>query len=70
MIGEMLAQLKDQLSDTYKKLNEAEVEIATLNKQIEKMKCCGNCKHFNWDDAGGTVSCEKDCLMFSKWEIE
>lgn len=42
----------NQLFDEYKKL---EKENAELTKQIEQLKCCGNCKH--WD----CVNTQKYC---------
>ena len=31
-------------------LAQALKEIADLKAQIEKMKCCGNCEHFNFNE--------------------
>lgn len=38
MMTEMLIQLTDQLGDTYKKLNEAEIEIVTLKARIKELE--------------------------------
>jgi hypothetical protein len=27
-----------------------DIKIRELEQQIEKMKCCGNCKHFNFNE--------------------
>ena len=46
--------------------------ISYLEAQIEKMKCCGNCKHEN--DSNTDYYCE-DCKRFAgetnieKWEL-
>lgn len=40
-------------------------EVAELKQQIEKMRCCGNCKHIYKDCAK-----EKDCKQnkYKHWE--
>lgn len=52
-----------------------EKRIAELETQIEKMKCCENCKHHYW--AGGADLCcrlrENECkdkIKLEKWEFE
>ncbi|WP_294429195.1 hypothetical protein [uncultured Treponema sp.] len=52
-----------------------EKRIAELEAQIEKMKCCENCKHHYW--AGGADLCcrlrENECkdkIKLEKWEFE
>ena len=53
------------------KNKELEKENAELKEQIEKMKCCGNCKHEN--DSNTNYYCE-ECKRFAnetdvdKWE--
>lgn len=53
----------------------------TLEKQIEKMKCCGNCKYSNQESAysivckvGGVDKCDyintDDTQVCDKWEIK
>ena len=45
-----------------------EKRIAELEAQIEKMKCCQNCKYYSW--------CPKDCSKnepcegYNKWELK
>lgn len=50
-------------------------QVKTLKAQIEKMKCCENCKHHYW--AGGADLCcrlrENECkdkIKLEKWEFE
>ena len=53
-----------------------ESKIAGLEQQIEKMKCCGNCKHYT-EDVYSRPVCEfdegygwtKTCHNFDKWEF-
>lgn len=43
-----------------------------LLEQIEKMKCCQNCKYYTClDDEEYLYGCEKpnDCECFEKWEL-
>ena len=52
-----------QMQDIYDKKNK---QIAELEAQIEKMKCCQNCSHL-------CSRCElgiDDCYVCSKWEIK
>ena len=37
---------------------------AELKKQIENLKCCGNCKHIAYDEQTGELSCENDHYPF------
>ena len=59
-----------------------DVKIMELEQQIEKMKCCGNCKHLKHigDCICGYYTCDKDgenegmfypkCNNKDKWELE
>lgn len=52
-------------------LAEEQLKNAELEKQIEKMKCCGNCEHFNFDTPN---YCNKGVLrkrqhVCSQWEL-
>jgi hypothetical protein len=49
---------------------ESLAKITELKEQTEKMKCCMNCKHFNWNDTDSTADCKKECLNNSAWEID
>ena len=57
----------------YNKYKQAEKKIADLEKQIEKMKCCGNCKHFDklYNRCELTRLTLKCCLCnaLDKWEL-
>ena len=60
-------ELKDHLSEEIELHSHAEDYIKELEKQIEKMKCCGNCKYqcsFLFQDE---IDCAKNGL--SKWEL-
>lgn len=74
------AELKQKLESDELALNEASEIIAELKAQIEKMKCCGNCKHIefryfveNMQIKNITNYCS-DCIRFmtknkkDKWE--
>ena len=41
-------------------LAQALKEIADLKAQIEKMKCCGNCKYYQFQNDAGYYTCIKD----------
>ena len=43
-------------------INNQDVKIADLEQQIEKMKCCENCKHSDTECEGHTV-CNKGCFF-------
>lgn len=44
-------------------------KITELEEQIEKMKCCHNCKNCAY--AGFEIICRTyDCINQSKWEIK
>ena len=44
-------------------------QLADKNEQIEKMKCCGNCKHCRY--SYGELECAtKDCKKRDKWELK
>ena len=46
-----------------------EKQIAELEAQIDKMKCCHNCKNCAY--AGFEIICRTyDCVNQSKWEIK
>lgn len=65
----MLSQIIDNQN---KLLLEKEQKIAQLKAQIEKMKCCQNCKHFDFSEPNycyNGVYREKQYVC-SKWEIE
>lgn len=55
----------------YNKWKDANKRIEELKKQIEKMKCCENCKN-QLSLAYGELSCDLygECKHYSKWEIK
>lgn len=69
-------ELKAQITELEKKINTLKIKNASLQKkneqqakQIEKMKCCGNCKWYRVENGGETFcDCVGDCIDFDKWE--
>ena len=69
----------DRYAPTFCKLERAyicgrrksEEQIAKLEEQIEKMKCCQNCKNLLSLEYG-EFSCDLygECNHFSKWELK
>ena len=46
-------------------------KYAELEAQIEKMKCCENCKHHDIEDYTCNIICSiSGCNKNSKWELE
>ena len=50
-----------------------------LQEQVEKMKCCCNCKHWKYVDSCKSHTCTKDgekdknyrsCIYLEKWEMK
>lgn len=64
VIDTVLAPIRARLIDDYR-------IIEYLEKQIEKMKCCENCKHHRWTygdlDCGLKYSCYD--TNYDKWEL-
>ena len=56
--------------NSLKELIIAQKEITELKAQIEKMKCCGNCKHRYLDVTGCFMCGSQGCLDCSKWEMK
>lgn len=63
------------------RIADLEKENAELKKQIEKMKCCGNCKYSAQETVysivckvggvnKGEIENVEDCLVCDKWEIK
>ena len=62
-----IAELKDHLAEEVELHLHAEDYIKSLEQQIEKMKCCGNCRGVcNSDD----VACFCKNNNFKLWEIK
>ena len=61
------------ISQVYKVMN---IENEQLKAQIEKMKCCGNCKYWNYKDIQkycnkrtGTPELASRSFKCDKWEL-
>ena len=51
--------------DIAEAITELQELIERKEKQIEKMKCCDNCKHqYDFENTCG------DCVYYSKWELK
>ena len=67
---------KGRLADENKRISiqyaeETDETIKELEKQIEKMKCCENCKHPYWNaetEAEETIC--NNCVNNSNWELK
>lgn len=45
-------------------------EIDKLEEQIEKMKCCGNCKHYDYCPMSSNIECNStNNSLEYKWEL-
>jgi hypothetical protein len=51
--GKVHTDNKETLQNALKRIDELEV-------QIEKMKCCGNCKHYQFQNDARYYTCTKD----------
>ena len=45
-------------------------KVADLEKQIEKMKCCGNCKYLAYDYEDMLCSNKKHCKNYNLWKLK
>lgn len=67
------AERSNSVTELSNTKTELENKVTELNEQIEKMKCCGNCKHYIYDC--GERYCEydatreKDCENKNEWEL-
>ena len=59
-----IAELEDKLANADYQLEGRDLEIKELKEQIEKMKCCYNCKHSRTE----YEHCKTD--KHEKWEIK
>lgn len=64
IITEILWKAVDELEH----IKELKKENKQLKQQIEKMKCCENCRH-SYHDRYHTLQCRYNCLNFDKWEL-
>lgn len=66
-------EMQEDLKHKKIAIQNRKARIKDLEKQIEKMKCCGNCKYQVWDECGescdykGVSGVSGDC---DKWEIK
>lgn len=56
--GERCEELVDLMALVSK--NDLQKENEQLKQQVEKMKCCGNCKHYQFQNDAGYYTCTKD----------
>ena len=64
----MIAERDDSIGDLISKIADKDTRIAELEALVEKLKCCGNCKHepeFFSDN-----SCCVICVNLDKWEAK
>lgn len=62
-IVELEAQIKTDaihIRELQKRNGELTDNVKQLEQQIEKMKCCGNCKHYQFQNDAGYYTCTKD----------
>lgn len=52
--------LKDYCDKYAKTILSLRQNIAELEAQIKKMKCCGNCKHYQFQNDAGYYTCTRD----------
>lgn len=70
---EMIKEYQDKENKLLDIISNYEVKVADLEKQIEKMKCCGNCNNETYGltfDALKKSEICKECKNKSKWEIK
>ena len=64
-----LDEVQKHSENWYNKYKQAEEKIAGLEKQIEKMKCCGNCKHKELFNDCALRKRKILCNSLDKWEL-
>ena len=52
--------LEEKLANADYQLEGRDLEIKELKAQIEKMKCCGNCKYYQFQNDAGYYTCTRD----------
>ena len=55
------AELEDKLANADYQLEGRDVKIKELETQIEKMRCCQICKHYQWESCNYHSLSAKDC---------
>lgn len=66
LIEMLKAEREVRVNDDYLK------RVCEFETQIEKMKCCENCKYYEYTDICGDVFCKKHCSAYplSNWELK
>ena len=68
--GKLEGKLADLQSEYFELENLHNSIVNELKEQIDKMKCCENCKHFDFDEPKychkGVYNCAYVC---DKWEL-
>ena len=65
-----LKEIESRLSDG----EEAVKKVVQLEKEVERLKCCGNCKYFMYCKTDGFIYCEIEVYPFpikgicGKWQ--
>lgn len=70
-----IKELEEENNKFLDVISNYEVKIADLEKQIEKMKCCGNCEqrelireHGQWKER---FNCKGNgCVCYNKWRLK
>ena len=60
-----VADLEEENNKLLDVISNYEIKVADLEQQIEKMKCCRNCKHPSTPVDNTCVDCEN----YSKWKL-
>ena len=63
-----IADLEWQLQEVAKDNDYYQAENKRLEEQIEKMKCCANCRHSEADNKTDSI-CDK-CFEMCYWELK
>jgi hypothetical protein len=58
-----VAELEEKLANADYQLEGRDLEIKELKAQIEKMRCCGNCRFSESDTLNGTFCHREGCFV-------
>ena len=58
-----IEELEEKLANADYQLEGRDLEIKELKAQIEKMKCCGNCRFSESDKLNGTFCHREGCFV-------
>jgi DNA repair exonuclease SbcCD ATPase subunit len=59
----MIAEWQEQHKQLIENLDNSKKRIEELEAQIEKMKCCGNCRFSESDKLNGTFCHREGCFV-------